>query len=142
MAILQDRLSRALGASGQGVSTPFAKVNILPEGVRPNVGQAQQQQTAKNVAVSRSTAVQPGVQQTYQGYANPGVVQSASTTTTNYYSPNQYNYAQPAAPISSQTAAYSPQQPEIASAAVASAHKGRSVITLSILSKTSFCLFQ
>ncbi|BFZ17823.1 hypothetical protein BsWGS_20864 [Bradybaena similaris] len=125
LAILQDRLSRALGASGQGVSTPFAKVNILPEGARPNVGQAQQQQQiAKNVAVSRSTTVQPGVQQTYQGYSNPGVVQSATTTTTNYYSPNQYNYAQPAAPISSQTAAYSPQQPEIASTAVASAHKG------------------
>ncbi|CAG5125258.1 unnamed protein product [Candidula unifasciata] len=127
LAILQDRLSRALGTAVPGAPTPFAKLNILPEGANPNVGQVQQPQVTKNVPASRNTSVQPGVQPVYQGYNTAGTAQAASnTTTTNYYTPNQYNFTQPAAPISSQTPAYTPQQPEIASTTVASAHKGLS----------------
>lgn len=124
LAVLQDRLCRALGPSAgiQVVSSPFHQVNILPEGAHPSVGQAQQSQAAKSAAVSRGGAVQQGVPQGYQTFSN--VPSTTATTPANYYTQNQYSYPQQVAPVS--TPSYTPQQPDTPAAPITSAHKGES----------------
>ncbi|CAL1529193.1 unnamed protein product [Lymnaea stagnalis] len=99
LAILQDRLIRALGQSTavHGVASPFPQYNILPEGSRG----------VQPVQAPRSTAASGyDVQQGYQTTAGRTNFDTASTSTANYYTQNQfYNPAT----TNAQTSNFAPQ---------------------------------
>ncbi|XP_059175772.1 protein transport protein Sec31A-like isoform X2 [Physella acuta] len=112
LAILQDRLLRALGQNpaSHGIASPFQQYNVLP--------------TAQQTAGPKMTpaADHHGSQRGHQSMAGQGGSQTTSTSTANYYSQAQYYSHVPSA-INSQVPSYAPQ-PTSSVAPSGPAHKG------------------
>lgn len=102
LAILQDRLCRALGTS-VGAS-PYQQVNVMPESSQT---QAARSQTGGPASGFQATAGRS----------------TTTTTTTNYYNQSQFNYAPMSKAGDTQTSTYN-QQPVTSTAQ--SGHKGLS----------------